>query len=285
MLWKERAGCRLKLRDLHIFLAVVQRGSMARAADELAISQPAVSKAIADMEYALGLRVLDRSRHGAEPTTYGQALIKRGVAIFDELKQGIEELEFLADPTAGELRIGNSEATTASVLPAIIDELLQRYPRVRLNVNQAIFATMQYRELRERSIDLLFGRIPSPFVDEDLAAQVLYDDPIVVIAGRQSRWARCRNLKLSDLANERWILPPPDSLPGLTVISLFRALGLDAPRAPVTTLSIHLACNLVATGRYITTLPSSILRFGAKDLPLKVLPIKLPIQPRPTGIV
>src|ERR1700736_3667298 len=102
MQWHDRIGRRLKLRDLHILLAVAQRGSMAKAAAELAISQPAVSRAIADMEHALGLRLLDRSRNGIEPTAYGRALVKRGVTIFDELKQGLEELEFLADPTVGQ---------------------------------------------------------------------------------------------------------------------------------------------------------------------------------------
>src|ERR1700730_9345899 len=105
MQWVDRVGHRLKLRDLHILLAVVERGSMAKAAAELAISQPAVSKTIADMEYALGLPLLERSRTGIEPTTYGRALVKRGRAIFDEIKQGIEELAFLSDPTVGELRI------------------------------------------------------------------------------------------------------------------------------------------------------------------------------------
>jgi DNA-binding transcriptional LysR family regulator len=156
---------------------------------------------------------------------YGQALVRRGVAIFDELKQGVEELEFLADPTAGELRIGNSEATAASVLPVIVDQLLQQHPRINLKVFQAVFATTQYRELRERSIDLLLGRIPTPFIEEDLEAQVLFDDPIAVIAGRESRWARCRKLTLSDLANERWVLPPPESLPGSAIMSLFHALA------------------------------------------------------------
>src|SRR5216683_1043878 len=92
MQWTDRIGRRLKLRDLHILLAVVQRGSMAKAAAELAISQPAVSKAIADMEHTLGLRLLDRTRHGIEPTTYGRVLIKRGMTIFDELKHGVKEL-------------------------------------------------------------------------------------------------------------------------------------------------------------------------------------------------
>ena len=75
----ERARRRLKLRDLHILLVVVQRGSMAKAAAELAISQPAVSRAIADMEHALGLRLLDRGRNGIEATLYGRVLIKRAV--------------------------------------------------------------------------------------------------------------------------------------------------------------------------------------------------------------
>src|SRR5882762_10087933 len=109
MEWNERIGRRLKLRDLHILLAVVERGSMAKAANALAMSQPAVSKAIADMERELGIRLLDRTARGIAPTTYGRALAKRGLTIFDELRQGVQELEFLADPTVGELRIGSSE--------------------------------------------------------------------------------------------------------------------------------------------------------------------------------
>jgi DNA-binding transcriptional LysR family regulator len=189
MQWDERIGRRLKLRDLHILLAVVQCRSMAKAASQLAISQPAVSKAIADLEYTLGLRLLDRSRNGIEPTIYGRALTERGVTIFDELKQGVKELEFLADPTAGDLRIGSSEAMAAGLLPAIIERFSQLYPRVSLNIAQALFATMQYRELRERSIDLLFGRIFTPFPEDELAVDVLFDDRVVVVAGAQSRWA------------------------------------------------------------------------------------------------
>jgi DNA-binding transcriptional LysR family regulator len=128
MQWIDRVGRRLKLRDLHILLAVVQSRSMAKAASELAISQPAVSKAIADMEHALGLRLLDRTRQGIEPTMYGRALIRRGLAVFDELRQGVKELEFLADPTAGELRIGSQESIAAGLLPAIIDRFSRQYP-------------------------------------------------------------------------------------------------------------------------------------------------------------
>ena len=106
MAWSERIGRRIRLRDIQILLAVVQCGNMTKAAKRLAISKPVVSKVIADLEYVVGVRLLDRDRHGAEPTIYGAALIKHDAAAFDELKQGVQEIEFLTDPTVGELRVG-----------------------------------------------------------------------------------------------------------------------------------------------------------------------------------
>jgi DNA-binding transcriptional LysR family regulator len=285
MQWEERIGRRLKLRDLHILLAVVQRGSMAQAAAELAISQPAVSKAIADMEHTVGLKLVDRTRRGIEPTMYGQALIRRGLAVFDELRQGVQELEFLADPTRGELRIGTSEGMAAGFLPAVVDRLSRQYPGLLLNVSQAVFATAQYRDLRERNIDLLLGRMFVPFKEDDLDATVLFDDQVVIVAGRESRWAGKRRLALADLMDASWILPPAGSAPGTLAFEVFRASGLEMPIAPVTTLSIHLCCRLLATGRFVATLPGSIMHFSGVGTSLKVLPVTLPPQPRPVGIV
>lgn len=285
MTWSDRIGRRLKLRDLHVLMTVVQCGSMAKAAAELRVSQPAVSKAIADMEHTLGLRLLDRGRSGITPTSYGQALVKRGLVIFDELKQGVEELEFLADPSVGSLRIGSTESVAAGMLPAIVERFCREHPGVRLDVAQTVISTLHYRELRERSIDLLIGRIPTPFTEDDLEAEIVHDDRAVVVAGRQSKWARARNVELADLSGERWILPPPDTMPGALAVDLFRGGGAEMPRAPMTTLSMHLCCKLVATGRFVALLPSSILRFGGDHLSLKMLPIRLRAQSRPVGIV
>ena len=285
MQWVDRIGSRLKLRDLHILLTVVQRGSMAKAAAELAISQPAVSKAIADMEHTFGLRLLDRGRGGVEPTAYGRALVTRGQAIFDELKLGIEELAFLADPTVGELHIASTESVAAGLLPAVLERFSFEQPGIRVNVAQAVMNTAHYRELRERTIDLLVGRIPDPFNEFDLEAKIAYDDQVAVVAGRHSKWARSRKPVLADLADERWVLPPDDTMPGLLAAELFRAGGADLPRAPITTLSIHLCCQLAASSKFVTMLPASVLRFGNLDQSLKILPIKLASQRRPVGIV
>src|SRR3954468_20588682 len=95
--WEGQIGRRLRLRDLHVFFAVLQAGSMARAAAHLRITQPSVSKAIGDLEAELGVRLFDRSPQGVAPTMYGSALLKCGSAVFDELRQGIRRIEFLAD--------------------------------------------------------------------------------------------------------------------------------------------------------------------------------------------
>src|SRR6266487_3962576 len=80
--WEARIGRRLRLRDLHVFLAVVEWGSMAKAAHRLAVTQPAVSKSIADLEHALGVRLLDRNPQGVEVTLYGSVLARRALAAF-----------------------------------------------------------------------------------------------------------------------------------------------------------------------------------------------------------
>src|SRR5262249_60856223 len=100
--------------------------------------QPVVSAGIADLEHAVGVRLLDRSRRGVEPTIYGRAPLKHGIVAFDALKQGIKEIEFLADPTVGDLRIGCPEWIAAGLLPVVIDRILPKDPRSGVNFAQTI---------------------------------------------------------------------------------------------------------------------------------------------------
>src|SRR3954464_11784811 len=115
----DRIGRRMKLQDLHVLMTVVQAGSMGKAAERLNTSQPNISRSIADLEHAFGVRLLDRHRQGIEPTEYGRALLDCGVAVFDDLRRGVKNIEFLADPTAGEVRIGSIPPLAASFVSAV----------------------------------------------------------------------------------------------------------------------------------------------------------------------
>src|SRR5499433_1393534 len=134
MQWSERIGRPIKLRDLHVLQAVAQAGSMTKAAHQLAISVPVVSKAIADLEHTVGVPLLDRSPQGVAPTAYGRALMHRSVIAFEELRQGIKDIESLADPTAGEIRIGTTPPLSASFLSTVIDRMSRRHPRIVFRV-------------------------------------------------------------------------------------------------------------------------------------------------------
>ena len=277
---------RLKLRQLEVLLSVAQWGGMAKAAQHLAISQPVVSKTIADLENALGVRLFDRTPQGVEPTLYGRALLKRSLAIFDDLKTSVSEIEFLADPTAGQLRIGCSEIMAAGFVATVIERLSSKHRRIDFHVEQATSATLIDR-LRERHDELMIGRLPKPFLDADLTTTILYHDRLRVVAGLQSRWASRRKITLADLVDEPWCVPSPDTnATGSQFADAFRASGLTVPRIVVTAVSAQLATNLLAHGRFLGILgESSFMHFNAKRLSLKTLPIELPTQPYPVAIV
>jgi DNA-binding transcriptional LysR family regulator len=284
MNWADRIGRRLKLRDLHILLAVAQSGSMTKAAGQLSVSNPVVSKAIADLEHTLGVRLLDRSSQGVEPTTYGHALLGRGLAAFDELRQAVKFIEFLADPTAGEVRIGTSVALGSGFVCAVVDRLIRKCPRITLHLLTAESETT-YRALEERKVDLVIARMFQPIVQDHMQAEVLYLEPQVVVASAKNPWTRRRKVALGDLMNEPWTLPPPESLSGSVIAEAFQAHGCGLPRTAVIASTVPVRDALLASGRFITIVPDSVLKFPTKNTAIRRLPIELPTARRPIAIV
>lgn len=283
--WETQIGRRLRLRDLHVLFTVAQRGSMAKAALELGISQPAVSDVIANLERALGVRLFDRSTQGVEPTVFGQALLKRSVAAFDELKQGVRDIEFLSDPARGELRLGCGPATSAVFLQPIIRRFLRVYPHVVLHVTELPPPRRELLELRDRKFDLIFGHwvmsFPHDPLGNDLNVEILFNDPLVVVAGAHNPWARRRKIDLVELINEPWILSAPTSRNYLSVAEAFLACGLAMPKISLVTSSAQVRTQLLADEPYLSTCPKSL----ADRHSLKVLPVDLPIAPWSIAIV
>jgi len=285
MKWTDRIGRRVKLRDLHIALAVAEAGSMTRAAEELAVSYPVVSKTISELEHTLGVRLFDRSISGAEPTHYGRALLKSGVAVFDEMRKGLQQIESIKQPDAGELRIGSSIVTDAGLLPAIIERFSQECPRGVVHVSPENIAIQQYDNLRDRKVEMVFGRLAATMNEPDLVAETLFDEPNLVVAGSESRWAKRRKLTLADLIREPWVLAQPGSLARSLHEQTFRNSGLEPPPATVVTVSLHLYMRLIETGRWLGLVPASAMRFGGKRMHLKVLPVKFLSPPAPVGFI
>ena len=268
---------RLKLRHLSVLIEVVEQGSMAKAAKRLATSQPLVSKAIADLERTLGLRLLERRARGVEPTIYGRALLKRGAAILGDLRASVTELQHLADPAGGMLRIGSTEAMGASLLPIVVDRLSRRYPRMAFEIVLADSATLQERDLRGHRIDVAFGqRLDATLHGDDLDVTVIYRDRLCVVAGRDNPLTRRRRIALADLVDEPWCLPPPAHPVGSLVVDAFRHSGLRQPRNVVTAVSAPFTSSLIAKGQVLGVLGAVFHRAYIDRANLKALPVKLP---------
>jgi len=283
MPWNDRVKRRLKLRDLDILMAVIEAGSMGKAAGRLGISQPAISKAIVELEDALGVQLFDRGQRGVVPTPYGLALRTRSLSIFADLRQGVQDIDFIADPTKGEIRIGTTEPVMSAIIAPVIDGLSRNHPRMVFHFVAGDTATL-YADVAERNIELAICRMIGELPDE-LAAEILFHDSVAVMTAAANPLARRRNLKLADLANEPWVLFPYESFFGRVIADIFRANGHEPPRLTVSTLSIHAQNEMLATGRFLTVLPSFVLKLPGGNVPLKALPVALPNAPMPIGLI
>jgi hypothetical protein len=146
---------------------------------------------------------------------------------------------------------------------------------------------MMHCDLRDRSVDFIFGRIAMPNTEGDLDVEFLFDDPLVAVVGASSKWLRRRKVDAAELINEPWCLPPFDwyaEAAGSAIPEAFRARGLTVPRHTVKSNSGNLFFSLVAAGPYISALPASIIRLNGKRLGIRGLPFEFPIRPDPVCI-
>jgi DNA-binding transcriptional LysR family regulator len=276
---------RIKLLDFRMLLAVAESGSLSKAAARLSVSHPVVSKTIAELERTVGTRLLDRNSQGVEPTPFGRALVDCGIAMFDDLHRGLRQVEFMSDPTAGELRLGATGPAIDGLVLAAMESLLGQYPRIRFHVLEGDAAAL-YRALHDRSIDLAVSR---PFRtgadhDQEFSSQALFDEHFFAVAGLQSPWIRRRKIELEELLDAPWVMPEYDNPAGSLIADGFRSEGIPL-KARVVSNSLAIRIRLVATQGFLTMLPGSMLHFGANRLPVKALPVSLPIKSQKYEIV
>jgi DNA-binding transcriptional LysR family regulator len=231
------------------------------------------------------VRLLDRGPKGVEPTRYGYALLRRTITVFDELKQGVQELEYLDDPATGEVRIACPLALSTTAIPHIFERFLEEYPRVVLHLDEvtAASAARNLQDLRDRKYDIVFG-LGYPAEEwsaDDLNIETLFDEGLVIVAGAKSKWAaRRRPVDLAELVNEPWITQGPQTWNHKILAEACRARGIAMPKGGVVTLSISVIAHFLADGHFITAMPRSVAHFHS----FKTLPVKLPVRPWPMRV-
>jgi DNA-binding transcriptional LysR family regulator len=173
----------------------------------------------------------------------------------------------------------------AGLLPGIIQRLARNHPKIVVHAEYAEHATTEFRELRDRSMDIVIGRMSEPSAYGDLKIMPLYEEQYYVVASARSQWARRRKLALGDLVNEPWLHMPQGVVISTLIEQAFKQQGLELPPARVTSLSMQLRTQLVANAGFITVMPNTMFHYSAKLWQLKALPINLGIRARKVSII
>ena len=276
---ESRVARRVRPRDLHILATVVQSGSIAKAAERLGISQPSVLETIANLECMAGARLLDHNPDSVEPTAEARELLRSLPVVRDELTPSAHEGALQARG----IRIGCSETLACGFVPAVIERMSRDHPDLTFHVVPVEPA--RFDPLRDGSVDLIVGRILSPPLDRDLAAQILFQDRLLVVAGPYSPWHRRRKIRFEELMNEPWIHNPFDTPLHDYIADGLRRQGLGFPKPTVVSQSLHVRHHLLATGGLLTLLWESMLDFTAAGPAIKPLEVDLRIPPRPVAAV
>lgn len=263
---------RIKLRELRLLLAVARSGSLLKAANEIGLTQPALSKCIGELESAFGVRLFDRTNRGVTPTPHGEVLIRRATGVFEELRQAVGELGFLTDGSRGELRIGGTPTMCAGLLPRAISSVLAQRANFRFHITE-LESTKLASEVLTRSLDFGIGREHSAGDNDNLVFDRLFDDRLFIVSGAKHPLAARRSVTLEEAAHHQWLLPAAEGSMMLQFRKEFDRQKLELPQSVVTTMSILARYELIATNRFLTVMHGSVLRFANAPPFLRVLPL------------
>ena len=273
---------RMKLRHIACFLEVAARSGFGRAADALGLTQPAVSRAIAELEDILGAPLFERGRGGAVLTPQGIAFRTHAGAAFAELGRGIDTLR---RPAAGDvvLKVGALPTVAARIMPGAI----RRAKEIGLDATIAIEAGSNgwlLDLLTEGRIDLVVGRLAEPKAMMGLTFEHLYSEPIVFVARRGHPADTGHPVGLVELARHPFIMPGPGSIIRPEIDRLFLMEGLAGPAERIETTDASFSRAYVGASDAVWVISHGVVAGDLDAGTLVRLPLSMSISGGPVGL-
>jgi DNA-binding transcriptional LysR family regulator len=244
----------LRVRHLTVFLAVARAGTMKRAARGLHLSQPAVSKLIAELEWIFGAAMFERSKTGVTLTECGQALARRADTVLNDLENAGIEIESIARGQVGCVRVGVLPVAEARIMPAALLALREQAPRLTIRIREGTRPFL-ISALRQGEIDCVVGRLSDRADERDLNSEKLMQMPIKIVAAVSHPLTRVRHLSWSDLARYSWILPEQDAPIRAVIDQHFSENGVVPPTPVIESTSLRLNYAILSITEMIAVMP------------------------------
>ena len=266
---------RLRLRQLQVLLSLASTQNISHSAEQLHMTQPALSKWLKELESDIGLPLFERHARGLRPTSYGQTLIEYATRLGNEMDRAREEMTALRNGSSGRAVVGASGAAIASVVPQAVLALLEGMPHANVQVLEAPMDRL-YRQLLEREIDVAIGRASPRYNDPDIASDVLYEERLhFAVRPDHPLAARRGRLHWKHLLAHRWVVWTRD-IPAREVLeSSLTLAGLSMPRDSVQSNSLSATTALVAESDLVAVVSSRAIELPERQGVLRRLPFRL----------
>lgn len=243
-------------RSLRHFLAVARHRSFVRAAIEERLTQPALSKSIRAFEDTLGVKLFERTRHGALLTPAGEVMLKHAKLIVVEARHAIEAIGAVQKGLHSQIIVGCSPTITETLLPRVTAAFLEKIPGGRLQITTGLNDEL-ISGLRRGEIDIVFGALPNPKSDE-FVSEVLYVDPVNVIARSKHPLALRKTVSLKDLLQFPWVMLGPGVHGRDRFNAPFVKAGLPIPTVQIESNSAPYIRAMVAASDFLSYLPQEL---------------------------
>ncbi|SOE88591.1 DNA-binding transcriptional regulator, LysR family [Caballeronia arationis] len=276
---------RLRLRHLQLMVALSETESLRSAADELAMTQPAATKALKELEDTVGVSLFVRHARGMEATIYGEAVMRYARVVFEDLDELREELAAIEAGDIGKVRIGAVMAPAPDLLTRVIVTLKEAHPRLQITV-QIDTSDVLVQALQQDQLDIVVGRIPYGFPALDLSFETLSEEALSIVARPEHPVANApAKPKLAELAAYPWIVQPHPSPMRQVIDQTFRESRVAPPVSTVETSSILTTLSLLRDSDMLAVLPSSVAQYYAALNTIATLPTPLRGRLAPYGLI
>jgi DNA-binding transcriptional LysR family regulator len=274
----------IKLRHLQLVVALDQFRHLGRTAEFLSVSQPAVSKMLAEVENMLDMTLFDRSTRGTEPTASGQAIVRFARSVLADYERTRDEIAAVASGAAGRTRVGSMVVALPVLLAGAVKLLKQRSALATVLVEEGDL-THLLPKLRLGELDIFVGRLEPGYSAPDLVTEALFNEPMVAVVKRGHALMRKKKPGWSDLASMPCVLPPPWASLRVKIEQTFFRHGLNPPLDIIETSSFLALSSFLQQRDAAGFLARSVgLHFQMQGM-LDILPIDVPIELPPIGLI
>lgn len=262
----------ITLRHLRALVALSDLKLIARVSEALGVTQPAVSKQIAELEKIVGAPVVTRDRNRLYLTPIGARLAEHARQALGQLDRAAFDIEAMTSGVSGSVAVGVVSSVAPTLLPSTISLFKRSTPQANVSVSEGHFVELM-PQLEAGALDLLIARVWQPQELAGIDQMALFSEPVVVVAGRDHQLAQEAAVKWADVANFPWILPKPNSVARQAVDALFAANGLSTPTNTVSSLSLALNTELLRAMPVLGLLPQRLAQTQAGRGELVTLPL------------